>query len=179
CPRGVMRFSLCLFFFSSRRRHTRFSRDWSSDVCSSDLFDGRLTWANSFTKVLYYSYFRFSSGEEKPVLKFYSSIFLSHLNQEFIAHSASIPTIKNKHGLRLTVTSKLLIQGEEHHITSAFILRSPIDFIIGLEVKSCHLSITNQDGILLEGDLHQSLSQRLQSCFFSQVTTGGKKEGIG
>src|SRR3989449_7498146 len=28
------------FFFSSRRRHTRCSRDWSSDVCSSDL-DGR------------------------------------------------------------------------------------------------------------------------------------------
>src|SRR5690606_40101957 len=28
---------LVLFFFSSRRRHTRFSRDWSSDVCSSDL----------------------------------------------------------------------------------------------------------------------------------------------
>src|SRR5690606_40466769 len=27
------------FFFSSRRRHTRFSRDWSSDVCSSDLAD--------------------------------------------------------------------------------------------------------------------------------------------
>src|SRR5690606_40535159 len=26
-----------LFFFSSRRRHTRFPRDWSSDVCSSDL----------------------------------------------------------------------------------------------------------------------------------------------
>src|SRR5207302_6360968 len=26
-----------IFFFSSRRRHTRFSRDWSSDVCSSDL----------------------------------------------------------------------------------------------------------------------------------------------
>src|SRR5690606_40439979 len=30
-----------LFFFSSRRRHTRFSRDWSSDVCSSDLRPGR------------------------------------------------------------------------------------------------------------------------------------------
>src|SRR5690625_7059395 len=26
-----------LFFFSSRRRHTRWPRDWSSDVCSSDL----------------------------------------------------------------------------------------------------------------------------------------------
>src|SRR3712207_7289052 len=27
----------CFFFFSSRRRHTRYWRDWSSDVCSSDL----------------------------------------------------------------------------------------------------------------------------------------------
>src|SRR5699024_6832485 len=27
----------CRFFFSSRRRHTRSKRDWSSDVCSSDL----------------------------------------------------------------------------------------------------------------------------------------------
>src|SRR2546430_11269382 len=27
----------CYFFFSSRRRHTRFDCDWSSDVCSSDL----------------------------------------------------------------------------------------------------------------------------------------------
>src|SRR5437870_5896857 len=26
-----------IFFFSSRRRHTRWPRDWSSDVCSSDL----------------------------------------------------------------------------------------------------------------------------------------------
>src|SRR5205809_4345455 len=30
-------FFMCFFFFSSRRRHTRCSRDWSSDVCSSDL----------------------------------------------------------------------------------------------------------------------------------------------
>src|SRR5256884_4618304 len=33
CARAVP----ILFFFSSRRRHTRCSRDWSSDVCSSDL----------------------------------------------------------------------------------------------------------------------------------------------
>src|SRR2546430_7779152 len=29
-----------VFFFSSRRRHTRFDCDWSSDVCSSDLLPG-------------------------------------------------------------------------------------------------------------------------------------------
>src|SRR2546430_7665098 len=31
------------FFFSSRRRHTRFDCDWSSDVCSSDLLTGFAT----------------------------------------------------------------------------------------------------------------------------------------
>src|SRR5690625_7592951 len=32
-----MLFFCSFFFFSSRRRHTRWPRDWSSDVCSSDL----------------------------------------------------------------------------------------------------------------------------------------------
>src|SRR5256886_3364361 len=55
---GMLRLTLLswtVFFFSSRRRHTRFDCDWSSDVCSSDLeygLDARLeqwnfggTWA--------------------------------------------------------------------------------------------------------------------------------------
>src|SRR5690625_7671446 len=33
----MMCFLFFIFFFSSRRRHTRWPRDWSSDVCSSDL----------------------------------------------------------------------------------------------------------------------------------------------
>src|SRR5256886_4655021 len=37
---GEVSFEPILFFFSSRRRHTRFDCDWSSDVCSSDLSDG-------------------------------------------------------------------------------------------------------------------------------------------
>src|SRR5690625_5794495 len=36
---------LVFFFFSSRRRHTRWPRDWSSDVCSSDLLEGLLVLA--------------------------------------------------------------------------------------------------------------------------------------
>src|SRR5690606_3047167 len=34
---AAVRVTVSDVFFSSRRRHTRFSRDWSSDVCSSDL----------------------------------------------------------------------------------------------------------------------------------------------
>src|SRR2546430_6945880 len=37
-----MSYAMLLFFFSSRRRHTRFDCDWSSDVCSSDLAFGQL-----------------------------------------------------------------------------------------------------------------------------------------
>src|SRR2546429_6011545 len=37
CQLGPLAVEAYLFFLSSRRRHTRCSRDWSSDVCSSDL----------------------------------------------------------------------------------------------------------------------------------------------
>src|SRR5207237_7711399 len=39
--RGRVRVRGPRFFFSSRRRHTRFKCDWSSDVCSSDLMKKR------------------------------------------------------------------------------------------------------------------------------------------
>src|SRR5579864_9662160 len=44
-----------IFLFSSRRRHTRFTCDWSSDVCSSDLSRSsrRLTGSTAVTKRRY------------------------------------------------------------------------------------------------------------------------------
>src|SRR5256885_3201760 len=41
--------TLSLFFFSSRRRHTRLQGDWSSDVCSSDLL--RTFWVGALPVV--------------------------------------------------------------------------------------------------------------------------------
>src|SRR5690625_6269996 len=40
-----MMYLALFFFFSSRRRHTRWPRDWSSDVCSSDLFTRPRSWS--------------------------------------------------------------------------------------------------------------------------------------
>src|SRR3989442_4837880 len=39
------------FFFSSRRRHTRCGRDWSSDVCSSDLSSAIATAIDAFGRI--------------------------------------------------------------------------------------------------------------------------------
>src|SRR5690606_40336369 len=45
--------SFAFFFFSSRRRHTRFSRDWSSDVCSSDLDADQLqVWGDTILQLI-------------------------------------------------------------------------------------------------------------------------------
>src|SRR2546429_4389815 len=45
----VFFYDLFFFFFSSRRRHTRCSRDWSSDVCSSDLVEPFGVWRSTRT----------------------------------------------------------------------------------------------------------------------------------
>src|SRR3989449_3129352 len=42
-----------VFFFSSRRRHTRCSRDWSSDVCSSDLDETSGAWVDERRRKLF------------------------------------------------------------------------------------------------------------------------------
>src|SRR3712207_7293872 len=52
CRQKSTQFNMLVFFFSSRRRHTRYWRDWSSDVCSSDLlvfFGGPLLWVLSLS----------------------------------------------------------------------------------------------------------------------------------
>src|SRR6266566_6882603 len=50
---------MIVFFFSSRRRHTRLQGDWSSDVCSSDLIEKALEVEPKLTQI----------QEQKPVFK--------------------------------------------------------------------------------------------------------------
>src|SRR5438445_10525484 len=47
--------AVVFFFFSSRRRHTRYWRDWSSDVCSSDLTGPRMYFAMARDRVFFRS----------------------------------------------------------------------------------------------------------------------------
>src|SRR3712207_8710044 len=65
-----------IFFFSSRRRHTRYWRDWSSDVCSSDLHpifsrDGKSS--KQLTKV--------AAKAFKKLLHHYQQAYQSHLSK--------------------------------------------------------------------------------------------------
>src|SRR5699024_5266210 len=57
CSYRLSRRSSFVFFFSSRRRHTRSKRDWSSDVCSSDLILSCLITGSGGTSGLFLSLF--------------------------------------------------------------------------------------------------------------------------
>src|SRR2546421_9075216 len=80
---------LCFFFFSSRRRHTRSDRDWSSDVCSSDLArDEGSIWREFLSKLI---------EVENPVLIHYGSfetVFLKRMRQRYGAPPSGSPVAK-------------------------------------------------------------------------------------
>src|SRR5256885_7850577 len=58
----------CLFFFSSRRRHTRLQGDWSSDVCSSDLYTTLSPCAMCSGAILLYGIRRVIVGENRTFM---------------------------------------------------------------------------------------------------------------
>src|SRR5690554_7793428 len=59
------------FFFSSRRRHTRCGRDWSSDVCSSDLYQDLMKSLsfNSKAKHAYFQAIHYSTEQEMDTVQ--------------------------------------------------------------------------------------------------------------
>src|SRR2546429_9554987 len=80
-----------VFFFSSRRRHTRCSRDWSSDVCSSDLT---------------------SAKPPRPIRR-----FTSYLGPSARARRSSVvltpcPPVPSGEGERTTARSSVITVGE-------------------------------------------------------------------
>src|SRR5258706_12079074 len=68
----AVRLVIC-FFFSSRRRHTRLVSDWSSDVCSSDLFCDLVTNCNDIKPIQFYV---IAIGDEVTKVKSGDTIYM-------------------------------------------------------------------------------------------------------
>src|SRR3712207_7028162 len=60
--------NLSSFFFSSRRRHTRYWRYWSSDVCSSDLHNHKF---DPISQKEFFQFYAFLNNQDEPQLEFY------------------------------------------------------------------------------------------------------------
>src|SRR5699024_9260002 len=80
---------IIIFFFSSRRRHTRSKRDWSSDVCSSDLIllslVGFCLFIMLFSKLFSFFWFR--------VLFFAAIILFSYFYTKSLIYTVSLTGI--------------------------------------------------------------------------------------
>src|SRR3712207_1472309 len=70
---------MCFVFFSSRRRHTRYWRDWSSDVCSSDLEDSIRTGEYLLSRPLFI-YVSTDALEDNKAVKPFVDFYLSRQN---------------------------------------------------------------------------------------------------
>src|SRR2546422_6826528 len=109
------------FFFSSRRRHTRCSRDWSSDVCSSDLFETSSFFANQkslffFLRLLSLPHLRKQFGGMLPGLCIQAGVLVSHSEVTGKSHREPLVRFAKLIGIKLVhqgqPTDRLIQQGE-------------------------------------------------------------------
>src|SRR5690606_40773137 len=79
-------------FFSSRRRHTRLSRDWSSDVCSSDLLDHTTEWTKKICQDIKHFYVENIRTARRVLKKYDASIVIDDIQFEEINHRSTVDT---------------------------------------------------------------------------------------
>src|SRR5256884_3322992 len=85
----------CCFFFSSRRRHTRCSRDWSSDVCSSDLIFPRTGYTRQVLDKLFRPYrSRIHVAMELPSVGMIKRFVVADAGVSFISESFARDYVK-------------------------------------------------------------------------------------
>src|SRR2546429_190019 len=105
--RCSMLWSRPIFFFcSSRRRHTRCSRDWSSDVCSSDLLAGKQTFASMELRV------RHKQGDWRRILFNFSPLSDESGNIEGVVLSGRDVTDIKRLEEQLIQAEKLAAMGQ-------------------------------------------------------------------
>src|SRR2546430_17436193 len=106
---------LIIFFFSSRRRHTRFDCDWSSDVCSSDLYrvTNAVAIANAdlvIKKSLDGEIFsELAESKIAAAQKALPIMVRVHLVDDYVA---VVPSVARQIGLRMTIDIELVLQSQ-------------------------------------------------------------------
>src|SRR2546429_6833760 len=94
------------FFFSSRRRHTRCSRDWSSDVCSSDLerkcapgtFRGKLVLVGATATGIGDLRATPFGGANFPGVEIHANVVDNILNDRFLRRDRKSTRLNSSHG---------------------------------------------------------------------------------
>ncbi|MEX2592902.1 MAG: patatin-like phospholipase family protein [Anditalea sp.] len=147
-------------------------------------FDEKLKWDSVESLIIFYTYMRLDVHNEDQNFSVFSSIYIAALNQEIPAYGHQVRRIKHKDFTLLNISAKLLINQEEYLLRSVLKLHSPLEVIMGLGLKKISLTIKKRTNdlevLVLQGNLYQSISNRLKACYSTNVKTEkGKAGGIG
>src|SRR2546429_1245769 len=115
--RCIVWYLVLFFFFSSRRRHTRCSRDWSSDVCSSDLHPAGPHGHAAFLRLQHGGLFWALAGDGREN---------SEATEDFSCEDRKSTRLNSSHGY-ISYAVFCLKKKEIEHLIS---LRQPTDYHI-------------------------------------------------
>src|SRR5690625_7861717 len=105
------------FSFSSRRRHTRWPRDWSSDVCSSDLLRNYHPRSDNFLFLFSHSCCSYTNVSKQSPCDPYTFPDLLFFSPSPAPHfGVQIPDLQPSNHTRVDETTKPNWQKYEHHI---------------------------------------------------------------
>ncbi|MEX2564535.1 MAG: patatin-like phospholipase family protein [Cyclobacteriaceae bacterium] len=159
------------------------SSDLGNVLSFRGIFKGKLIWDAVETKVFYYTYFWFSEQDGKQKLSVYSSILIEALGEEIPVYDHQVSRSHLKGYTLVQINAKLLILNQEYFLRGSLKLYTPMETLLGMGYKKISLTLGKNamglENILLQGNLHQSISHRLKSSSYTKVrNTNGSNGGI-
>src|SRR5690625_5751548 len=107
---------LLFFFFSSRRRHTRWPRDWSSDVCSSDL--SALFWCTQASSRCWHKQLWIASERSRSGSQFLALAVIMYRSEE---HTSELQS-RGHLVCRLLLEKKNLVKILDHDLSNRMLI---------------------------------------------------------
>src|SRR5699024_1347545 len=139
---------LCTLFFSSRRRHTRSKRDWSSDVCSSDL-----------TYVIEYNPVFIKEAIEREMARGGQVFFLYNRVENIERIARDISALVDD--ARIGVAHGQMNESELENVMLSF-LEGEFDVLVSTTIIETGVDIPNVNTLIVYNADHMGLSQLYQ-----------------
>src|SRR5699024_10405502 len=168
--------SMFAFFFSSRRRHTRSNRDWSSDVCSSDLIPSGKVAISLTVKTL-------ASGlsdklQPGDIIRIYH--FLETAEEVPELRFVKVLSVTDSDGINVDNTKEPTEDEEPQQSATITVLASPEQARIITEMENdgvAHVALISRNNDQLAEELLAEQDKTLQEIYFPETLVEENTEG--
>ena len=130
-------------------------------------YHGQLKSAIDTRKADFYTYMVFTDKSDKQAFELFSSLRIDSFTEEIPCHNHIVKCSKINETTRIECNCSFIVDGNKFSLQADWMLKSPIDLLLGLEFKSVHLTISQAAEAmpLFEGLLYQHIKQRINSIY--------------